>query len=93
MYFTYILRCADDSFYIGHTDNLEERTSKHNSGQAAKWTAYRSPVKLIYAERFQTLEESISRELQIKKWSKAKKEALVAGNIKNLKSLAKCRSR
>jgi predicted GIY-YIG superfamily endonuclease len=90
MWFTYILQCADGSFYIGHTDDPKERVSKHNSGRAAKWTACRLPVKLMYVESFKTLEESISRELQIKKWSKAKKEALVTGNIKKLKSLAKC---
>jgi predicted GIY-YIG superfamily endonuclease len=88
-----ILRCADNSFYIGHTDNLKERISKHNSGKAAKWTACRLPVKLIYIEQYQTIEESMRRELQIKKWSRAKKEALATGNAEKLKVLAKCRER
>jgi predicted GIY-YIG superfamily endonuclease len=93
MWFTYILRCADSSFYVGHTDDIRERISRHNAGQAAKWTAYRLPVKLIYIESFQTLEESMGRELQIKKWSRVKKEALATGDSKGLKSLAKCRKR
>ena len=93
MWYTYILQCADDSFYIGHTDNISERVSAHNSGRAAKWTACRLPVNLVYVENWQTLEESIRRELQIKKRSKAKKEALIFGNLKKLKSLARCHSR
>jgi predicted GIY-YIG superfamily endonuclease len=93
MWFTYVLLCADDSFYIGHTDKLEERISKHNKGQGAKWTACRLPVKLIYTECFQTIEESMRREIKIKKWSRAKKEALATGNTEKLKALAKCRKR
>jgi len=93
MWFTYVLFCADGSFYVGHTDNLEERILKHNRSQGAKWTACRLPVKLIYTECFQTIEESIRREIQIKKWSRAKKEALAAGDTEKLKTLAKCRKR
>jgi putative endonuclease len=93
MCFTYVLSCADGSFYVGHTDDLEERISGHNKGQGAKWTAGRLPMKLIYTDCFQTIGESIRREIQIKKWSRAKKEALAAGDTERLKALAKCRNR
>jgi len=93
VWFTYILLCADGSFYVGHTDDLEERISRHNNGKGAKWTACRLPVKLIYTERFQTAKESIHREIQIKKWSRAKKEALAIGDTEKVKALAKCRKK
>ena len=89
MWYTYILKCADSSFYIGHTNDLAERLSKHNAGRGPKWTACRLPVQLAYQEYHENEEFAIKREKQIKKWSRSKKEALIEGDTKKLKSLSK----
>ena len=56
-FFLYILKCADDSYYIGHTDNLEKRLSEHYEGKASAYTAFRLPIKLVYNELFATRDE------------------------------------
>ncbi|MGD0572516.1 MAG: GIY-YIG nuclease family protein [Sedimentisphaerales bacterium] len=89
MWHFYILKCADDSYYVGHTNDLALRIQRHNSSQAAKWTACRIPVKLVYKEPYQSEEEAMRRERQIKNWSRAKKEALIRSDIGVLKILAK----
>jgi putative endonuclease len=88
----YILKCSDGSYYIGHTNNIQERLIRHNTGQGAKWTACRLPVKLVYKEIFSTELQAIKRERQIKRWSHQKKEALISGNFKTLKVLSKSRN-
>ena len=89
----YILKCSDGSYYIGHSNSLEERIRAHNAGRAAKWTACRLPVMLVYKETYQSEQQSIRRECQIKRWSHQKKEALISGDIKTLKILSKSRNR
>ncbi len=88
-YYTYILKCADNSYYVGHTENPNQRLKTHNSGQGPKWTALRLPVELVYCEISGKLEQAIKRERQLKKWTRAKKEALIAKNITKLKQLSK----
>jgi predicted GIY-YIG superfamily endonuclease len=90
-FFVYILRCADDSFYIGHTSNLKQRVGRHNEGTAATWTASRRPVELVYQESCPSEEKAIRREIQLKHWTHAKKSALVHGDRAKLKQLAKRR--
>jgi predicted GIY-YIG superfamily endonuclease len=92
MWYMYILKCCDGSYYTGHTNFLEERIRKHNAGQAAKWTAHKLPVRLVYKEAYQTEQQAIRRERQIKKWSHQKKEALISGDFKTLKILSKSKS-
>lgn len=75
--YTYIVRCSDNSLYTGWTNNLEKRIEIHNLGKGAKYTRCRRPVKLVYYETFETKEEAMSREYNIKKMSKASKEKLV----------------
>ena len=88
--YTYILQCNDDSFYVGVTNDLERRLNEHQSGYDPKsYTASRLPVKLVYYEMFSSPEMAIDREKQLKKWSRAKKIALIDGNDNMLKSLAK----
>jgi len=87
----YILRCSDESYYVGHTDNLGERVKAHNDGRAAKYTYLRRPVTLVYSEIFKTEEEAVRRERQIKGWTRAKKEALIAGDTERLRGLSKRR--
>lgn len=88
-YFVYVLQCADKSYYVGFTSNLNERIAKHNSGQGAKWTAHRLPVVLMYSEECESEQAAVSREKQLKGWSRAKKEALVREDMASLKSLSK----
>jgi len=71
------------------TSNLDNRLKEHNSSgsKGAKYLRGKKPVNLIYSETFPDIKTAINRELQIKKWTKAKKEALVAGDLELLKKL------
>src|SRR3954453_22471454 len=89
MAFTYILRCADDTLYVGHTENLASRQQTHNDGKGAKYTAARRPVRMVYAEEHHSIESAIARERQLKRWSKKKKEALVVGDRSALRALGR----
>ena len=80
-YFTYILECADKSFYVGCTNNLEKRLKEHNKSKSgAHYTKIRRPVRLKYKEEFGTLKEARSREAEIKSWPRAKKLYFINGN-------------
>ena len=83
MYYFYILRCSDNSLYCGVTNNPKKREKEHNvsKSKASRYTRTRRPVKLVYIEKFQTLQEAMRREKQIKKWTKAKKEALIKEDL------------
>ena len=85
MYYFYILRCSDNSLYSGQTNNLEKRVREHNLSptKGARYTRYHKPVTLVHFEKYETLKEAMRRELQVKKWPKAKKEALVNTGLKN----------
>ena len=78
-YFVYILRTSSDTLYIGQTNNLEQRIQEHRSksSKSAKYIRYFSFFKLVYYEEYQTRSEAMKREAQLKKWPRAKKEALV----------------
>ncbi len=77
MYFTYLARCADNSLYTGYCKNVTVREQKHNSGEGAKYTRQRRPVKIVYFEEFLNRSEAMKRESQIKSWTKKKKENLI----------------
>jgi len=83
MWTVYILQCSDGSFYIGLTNNLKQRIRDHQSGDGAQYTRSRLPVKLAYAEKYANQNDAEEREQQIKRWSRAKKEALISGKLKN----------
>ena len=85
--FVYILRCSDGSLYIGATTDLEWRVARHNEGRASAFTAMRRPVRLVFYEMFPNIAQAVARERQLKGWTKAKKEALVAGDLIQLKRL------
>jgi predicted GIY-YIG superfamily endonuclease len=87
-FWTYMLRCADDSFYVGHTDNLETRVGSHQSGLAGGYTKSRRPVELAWSQDFPTREEALAAELRIKGWSRAKKSALVTSDWLTIQRLA-----
>lgn len=77
-YYTYILKCFDGSLYTGITNNLEKRLKQHNGEilGGAVYTRNKRPVKLIYFESYETHLEAARREVEIKKWSRKKKEEL-----------------
>jgi predicted GIY-YIG superfamily endonuclease len=87
----YLLRCNDGSYYSGHTDNLEARIAQHHEGLIGGYTAARRPVRLIWAQAFPTRDEAFAAERRIKGWSRAKKEALIAGDWSRLEVLARNR--
>ena len=79
-YYVYILTCADDTLYVGSTNNLEKRMMQHNTAKTgAHYTKIRRPVELAYSESVATLSEALRREAEIKRWSREKKLALIAG--------------
>jgi putative endonuclease len=80
----YILVCADGSYYTGSTWNLEKRLWEHQNGLGANYTQKRLPVKLVYCEPYDRVEDAFRREKQIQGWSRRKKQALIEGNIQNL---------
>jgi len=78
MYYVYLLECADDSFYVGCTNNLEKRLRQHNSSKyGAHYTKIRRPVVLKYMEEFKTLIKARKRENEIKGWRREKKLNLI----------------
>lgn len=78
LYFCYIIECSDGTYYTGFTTNISKRVEKHNSATGAKYTRSRLPVKLAYYETFETKEEAMSREWEIKhKYTRKEKEKLI----------------
>lgn len=75
--YTYILRCTDGTLYCGWTNDLTARLAAHNSGKGAKYTRGRGPVTLVYSELFDTQSEAMRREAEIKKLTRARKQALI----------------
>ena len=73
MNYTYIVKCCDNTLYTGWTTDLDRRIEAHNSGKGAKYTRSRRPVELIYAERFDTTQEAMRREWEIKQLSREEK--------------------
>jgi len=89
LFWVYILKCSDGSYYTGHTDNLEKRIGEHTVGIIQGYTTTRRPVKLVFSDEFQTRYEALSRERQIKGWSRRKKEALINNDWQALKKYSK----
>jgi putative endonuclease len=87
VWFVYILRCVDNSLYIGETSDLESRLNKHLEGIGSSFTARRRPVVLAYCEAHPDRDAALKRERQLKGWTRAKKEALIAGDLARLKAL------
>jgi putative endonuclease len=79
-FYTYMLLCADGKYYVGHTENLEDRIAQYQSGMLGGYTLRRRPVQLVWSEYFQTRLEALTIERQLKGWSKAKKTALAAAD-------------
>jgi len=86
---TYILRCADGSYYTGCSTNLDQRYGEHQAGLNCGYTSTRRPIVMVWADEFQSIHDAIDAELQIKRWSRAKKEALIRGDYDALPHLSK----
>jgi predicted GIY-YIG superfamily endonuclease len=87
-FWVYILRCADGSYYTGHTDNLEKRIAEHQAGEIEGYTSTRLPVKLVFSQEFSSREEVLTCERQIKGWNRKKQEALMRGDWAEVSRLA-----
>ena len=85
----YNLRLKSGELYIGATKDLDQRYKDHCSGKACRTTKLDPPVALIYSDEFETFVEARKRETQIKRWSRAKKEALASGDSDKLRALSK----
>jgi len=90
-YFVYILKCSDNSLYVGHTSNIKNRLLWHRSGFASQHTSIRLPVELVYTESHSDEISARNREHQIKRWSGKKKHALITGDFESLRKLSKSR--
>lgn len=78
MMFVYILKCKDDTLYTGYTTDLNRRLKEHNSKIGSKYTRSRTPVKLMYFETFKTKSQAMKREIEIKKFSRKEKFAIIS---------------
>ena len=88
--YVYILKCTDNSYYTGVTSSIEQRLFQHNTGFFPEcYTATRRPIKLVFLAEFTDINLAIEKEKQIKKWSRAKKEALINGDYDALPNLSK----
>ena len=88
-YIVYILRFSNNNLYIGQTNNLQQRLKDHKNKttRSSKFSKENGEFKLVYQEEYKTQLEAMRREKQLKGWTRAKKEALVTGNIELLKKL------
>ena len=94
IFWVYIVKCADGSYYTGHTDNLEKRVAEHQVGAIPGcYTHQHRPLTLVFSQPCITREEALAAERQIKGWSRAKKEAMIAGNWQEVSRLSKSRER
>lgn len=90
-FYVYILKCNDDSFYTGHTDDLERRIFDHNHKKYDGYTSTRLPIELVYYEAFCTREEALVAEQKIKTWGRRKKKALIGNGWQGIINLRKKR--
>ncbi len=90
----YIVRCSDGSYYVGTTrTSLELRIAQHNAGTFGGYTSKRRPVRLVFSQEFDRITDAIEAERKVKRWSRVKKEALIAGRFEDLKALSKRRTK
>ena len=87
-FWVYIVQCSDNSYYTGHTDNLDKRIAEHQSGEIPGYTSGRRPVTLLFSQELPTREEAKACERQIKGWRRSKKQALIRGDWIEVSRLA-----
>ena len=84
-----MLRCHDGSYYVGSTRDLERRVAQHQAGEGAAYTRRRRPVELVWCQEFARRDEAYQLEKQVQNWGRAKREALIAGDLDRLRALAR----
>ena len=89
MPFVYMLECADGSYYVGSTWNLERRVGEHNEGLGAEYTKRRRPVRLVWSWQPNRIDEAYRVENQIQGWGRAKRQALIDERFEDLPGLAR----
>ena len=90
-FYAYLLRCSDGSYYAGHTEDLEYRLAQHQDGTLGGYTSKRRPVTLVWCDTFTERDQAFWAERKLKGWSRAKKEALIAGDWDLIRELARNR--
>ena len=88
-FYVYIIKCSNGSYYIGHTHNLHKRYVRHRIGTGAHHTAVNAPEEIVYTEQFDSEADAVRRERQLKRWSRAKKQALIDGRVEDLRRLSR----
>lgn len=89
-FYVYILKCSDNTYYTGITNNIERRLLEHNKGKEVNsYTFKRRPLQLVFHTEFSNVEVAIEMEKKVKKWSKKKKEALINNDFELLPPLSK----
>ena len=89
MAWMYILECCDNSYYVGSIKDLKRRLSQHQDGIGSSYTSKRLPVKLVYCEEYDRVDDAFYREKQVQGWTRRKREALIYGTPELLPALAK----
>jgi len=92
-WFVYILECAGGHYYVGHTEDLRVRLAAHLAGAGAEFTRRYPPRRIARSEQFSDEASAVRREAQLKRWSRAKKSALIAGRFDRIHELARRRKR
>jgi putative endonuclease len=87
--YMYLLECSDGTYYTGSTTDIDRRFIEHQAGEGANYTKKRLPVKLVYFEEYERIDDAFYREKQVQNWSRKKKEALMRGELEELAVLAK----
>jgi len=87
-FFACMLRCADGSYYVGHTDGLDTRIAQHHAGEYPGYTRHRRPVTLVWSQDFASRDEAFAAERQVKGWARTKKEALIRSDWKTIQQHA-----
>ena len=92
-YYVYILKCSDNSFYTGITNNIEKRFQEHEYGKILEcYTFKRRPLEMKFCQEFKDVLQAIYFEKKIKGWTRAKKLALINGDYDMLRILSECRN-
>lgn len=87
--YIYILLCSNGQYYTGSTNDLERRLAQHKNGEGSNFTRKHLPVRLVYLEEFDRIDEAFQREKQVQGWSRKKKEALIKKQYDKLPELSK----
>ncbi len=88
MAWTYILECADGSYYVGSTVDLQGRVWQHQNGEGAAYTRHRLPVTLVWSAQFDRVDQAFAFEKRVQGWSRRKRQALIEGRYDDLPELS-----